>query len=111
MSQTNTNEEIGEISFKKIGFLDQIEIPDLTENDFRQIHVSPLFNIGHGSMDVGQVGEANKVVPVSKDRIVGIEITQEAFTVKVTVSVKSLCGDGSIAKPWTSLVEGDEQRD
>ena len=81
---TDVITSINETSFTKIGTFEAVPIPDLAEIEFVLLHVSPIWRVGQ--LEVGLVGETAKIVPVSNDRIVGFEIQEDIFSLKITVS-------------------------
>ncbi len=72
-----------ESSLKRINFLDPIGIPELGEDQFVVFHLSPIWRVL--DLDVALLGEVNKIVPVSNDRIVSIDFKEEQIAVQVQV--------------------------
>jgi hypothetical protein len=81
------DDDIDETLLKKIQFLERIEIPDLSEDEFLLLHLSPIWIVGH--IEVALIGEKGKIVQISNDRIVGIAFQEEIISLKIKVILDS----------------------
>ncbi len=63
--------------------MDPIGIPELGEDQFVVFHLSPIWRVL--DLDVALLGEVDKIVPVSNDRIVSIDFKEEQIAVQVQV--------------------------
>ena len=80
---TNVDDEIDETFLKKIQFLERIEIPDLNSDQFLLLHLSPIWKVG--GIEVALIGEKDKIVPISNDRIAAIAFQEDFILLKIKV--------------------------
>jgi hypothetical protein len=80
---TNLTDTIDQNSLKRIDFLEAISIPDLGSDQFSILRLSPVWNVG--TVEVSLLGEVDKIVPISKDRIVSLNFQGQTVSVDIQV--------------------------
>ena len=72
-------------SIKRINFLEPIGIPELGHDQFVVFHLSPIWRVL--DVDIALLGEVDKIVPISNDRILNIDFKQDQIAVRVQVRI------------------------
>ena len=73
---TNMADNIDENSLSRVDFLEPIPIPDLGSDQFSMLRFSQIWKVG--PVEVSLLGEVDKIVPISNDRIISL-IFQDQF--------------------------------
>jgi len=60
-----------------------LSLPDLNVKEFQLIYISPVWNIG--GFEVFLIGETEKIVHVSNDRILGVDLLESSIAITLQV--------------------------
>ena len=76
-------DEIDETVLNRIDFLEPIPMPDLGSDQFSMLRLSQVWNVG--SVEVSLLGEVDKIVPISNDRILSLNFQDQTVNLNIQV--------------------------